>query len=40
VCVDEARACDADELPPGARIVRFRGHIDPREVLRAIVGPN
>jgi predicted nuclease of restriction endonuclease-like RecB superfamily len=38
VCVDEARACDADELPPGARIVRFRGHIDPREVLRAMVG--
>lgn len=36
VCVDGARACAPEELPDGARVVRFRGRVDPREVLAAI----
>jgi predicted nuclease of restriction endonuclease-like RecB superfamily len=35
LCVDEARACGDELLPPDARIVRFRRRIDPRLVLAA-----
>jgi predicted nuclease of restriction endonuclease-like RecB superfamily len=35
LCVDEARICGDDLLPPDARIVRFRRRIDPRLVLAA-----
>jgi predicted nuclease of restriction endonuclease-like RecB superfamily len=35
LCVDEARICGDDRLPPDARIVRFRRRIDPRQVLAA-----
>jgi hypothetical protein len=33
LCIDEARACADDELPPGAAVVRFRGHVDAGAVL-------
>ena len=33
VCVDADRACAAEELPAGARLVRFRRRIDARAVL-------
>lgn len=36
VCVDEARACAAEGLPPGARVVPFRRHVDPDAVLAAM----
>ena len=35
LCVDEARACADGELPPHARVVRFRRRIDPGAVLAA-----
>jgi predicted nuclease of restriction endonuclease-like RecB superfamily len=35
LCIDEDRSCSDDELPPSARIVRFRRRIDPRQVLAA-----
>lgn len=38
VCVDRDRACAAEELPAGARVVRFRRRIDPRDVLAALEG--
>jgi len=36
LCIDEARNCADGDLPPGARIVRFRRRVDPAAVLRAI----
>jgi predicted nuclease of restriction endonuclease-like RecB superfamily len=36
LCIDEARNCADGDLPPGARIVYFRRHMDPVAVLRAI----
>lgn len=39
VCVDAARACAAEDLPPGARVVRFRRRIDPAAVLAALGEP-
>jgi uncharacterized protein len=36
LCIDEARACSDEELPPAARIVRFRKRIDPRAVLEVM----
>lgn len=38
LCIDEARNCADADLPPGAKIVRFRRRVDPAAVLRAI-GP-
>lgn len=35
LCLDDARACTEEDLPPGARIVRFRRRLDAREVLAA-----
>jgi uncharacterized protein len=34
--IDEARNCAEEDLPPGARVVRFRRRVDPAAVLRAI----
>jgi len=36
LCIDEARNCSDGDLPPGARIVRFRRRVAPAAVLRAI----
>lgn len=36
LCIDEARSCADGDLPPGARIVRFRRRVDPAAVLRAM----
>jgi predicted nuclease of restriction endonuclease-like RecB superfamily len=33
LCIDEQRSCGADELPPEARIVRFRRRIRAKDVL-------
>jgi hypothetical protein len=33
LCIDEARGCAAGDLPPGARVVRFRRRVDPAAVL-------
>jgi hypothetical protein len=35
LCLDEERRCADGDLPTGARIVRFRRHIDPAAVLQA-----
>jgi uncharacterized protein len=35
LCVDETRGCEQGELPPDARVVRFRRRIDPMQVLAA-----
>ena len=35
LCVDETRACADGDLPPHARIVRFRRRVDPAAVLAA-----
>jgi predicted nuclease of restriction endonuclease-like RecB superfamily len=35
LCIDEDRACGDDELPPAAKIVRFRRRLDPQAVLQA-----
>jgi predicted nuclease of restriction endonuclease-like RecB superfamily len=36
LCIDAARNCADGDLPPGARVVRFRRRVDPVAVLRAI----
>lgn len=36
LCVDEERACDEEELPAGARLVRFRRRVDARAVLAIV----
>jgi predicted nuclease of restriction endonuclease-like RecB superfamily len=36
LCVDEARNCAEADLPPEAKIVRFRRRVDPAVVLRAV----
>jgi predicted nuclease of restriction endonuclease-like RecB superfamily len=36
LCVDERRCCSDAELPPEARVVRYRGRIDPGAVLGII----
>jgi predicted nuclease of restriction endonuclease-like RecB superfamily len=33
LCIDAARGCTDEELPPSARVIRFRRTIDPRAVL-------
>lgn len=40
LCVDAARACSRDDLPPNARVIRYKGRIDPREVLERIGAGN
>jgi uncharacterized protein len=36
LCIDDDRACGADDLPPGASIVRFRRRVDAAEVMRRV----
>ncbi|MGH6689697.1 MAG: DUF790 family protein [Gammaproteobacteria bacterium] len=36
LCIDEARSCAGADLPPGARVVRFRRRVDPVAVLAAV----
>ena len=36
LCIDEERNCTGDELPPQARVIRFRRKVDARDVLRLI----
>ncbi|HVJ18703.1 MAG TPA: DUF790 family protein [Polyangiaceae bacterium] len=36
LCIDENKACGSAELPPGARLLRFRRRIDARAVLALI----
>ncbi len=38
LCVDENKACSPGELPPGARLLRFRRRLDARAVLALIQG--
>ena len=33
LCIDDERQCADGDLPPGARVVRYRRRIDPRAVL-------
>ena len=35
-CIDEDRNCSEADLPPGARVIRYRRRVDPAAVLRAI----
>jgi uncharacterized protein len=35
LCIDEERSCTEEEIPEGARVLRFRRHIDPQAVLKA-----
>ena len=36
LCIDEERNCATEDLPPGARVVRFRRRVDPAAVLRLV----
>lgn len=36
LCIDAARACSEDDLPPDARVIRYKRRIDPKEVLARI----
>jgi predicted nuclease of restriction endonuclease-like RecB superfamily len=36
LCIDEERNCAAEDLPLGARVVRFRRRVDPAAVLRVV----
>lgn len=36
ICVDAERACSEGDLPPGARVVRFKRKIDPAAVLAVL----
>jgi uncharacterized protein len=36
LCIDQDRQCSDEELPPSARVVRFRRRIDPSAVLAAL----
>jgi len=36
ICVDQARNCTQQELPPEAKLIRFNRRIDPLDVLRVI----
>jgi predicted nuclease of restriction endonuclease-like RecB superfamily len=36
LCIDEERNCADTDLPPGARVVRFRRRVDPADVLRVV----
>lgn len=36
LCIDEERNCTNADLPASARVVRFRGHVDPTAVLRVV----
>lgn len=38
LCIDEKRQCTAGDLPSGARVLRFRRHVDAEQVLRLIDG--
>ena len=38
LCIDEDRNCADTDLPPGARVVRFRRRVDPAAILRAAGG--
>jgi predicted nuclease of restriction endonuclease-like RecB superfamily len=36
LCIDEERNCASEDLPPGARVVRFRRRVDPAAVLQLV----
>ncbi len=36
LCIDEERDCADGQMPRGARVIRFKGKIDVREVLRVV----
>jgi len=36
LCIDEQRNCAEADLPPGARVLRYRRRVDAAAVLRAI----
>jgi len=36
LCIDEERNCATDDLPAGARVVRFHRRVDPAAVLRLV----
>jgi hypothetical protein len=38
LCIDAERECSRADLPPGARVVRFRRRIDPADILTIIGG--
>jgi predicted nuclease of restriction endonuclease-like RecB superfamily len=38
VCIDEKRSCGEQDMPSGAKVIRYKSRIDPRAVL-AIVDP-
>ena len=38
LCIDADRACSAQDVPTGARLVRYRRRIDPADVLSVIGG--
>jgi hypothetical protein len=39
VCIDAKRCCANGELPQGAHLIRYRRHINPRDVL-AVIEPS
>jgi predicted nuclease of restriction endonuclease-like RecB superfamily len=38
LCIDEARRCSEEELPPDARVVRFRKRVDASKLLPILEG--
>jgi predicted nuclease of restriction endonuclease-like RecB superfamily len=36
LCIDQNRQCAEDELPPDARIIRYKTRIDPQAVLAIV----
>ena len=36
LCIDEDRACGEGDLPPGARVLRFRRRVDAAAVRRLV----
>jgi predicted nuclease of restriction endonuclease-like RecB superfamily len=36
LCIDEARGCGEGDLPPGARVLRFRRRVDAAAVRRLV----
>jgi uncharacterized protein len=36
LCIDEDRNCSNADLPPSARVVRYRRRVDPTAVLRMV----
>ena len=38
LCIDERRDCGGEELPPHARVIRYRRWVDPKQVLALLDG--